>query len=212
MALVDMYEIKNFMDLGLAREVMNIYHVVRESGSIDAADINQAFIDWVLPAVVDVQVTNLTHTRLETVSLGDPTDFAIWNLTGFPGGVVGEGSPTFAASRIQFLQETKSIRHGWKRFPGLPETLVNFNTGVASLVTTLQNIADQICTGWEIATTPGTVICRFAIIGRICAEVDAAGVCLAYRLPENDAELEFYIPSQGIGRSTIGSQNSRKTV
>lgn len=210
MALSDWYELKNFQTQGLAGSVMNIYHVVRESGSIDAADINQAFLDWVLPQVVDVQVSALSHVSLETTNLGDPTDFAFWNLSGTPGGVAGEASPTFAASRIQFLRERTDMRHGWKRFPGLPETLVQANTAVASLIATLQNIGDAITTGWETAANPGTVICRFGIIARVCAEFDATGACVSWRLPENDTELEFYIPSQAAARTTIGSQTTRK--
>lgn len=211
MAFVDWYELKHHQAFGAFGNILNVYHFERQGALTDAALINQAFLDTVIPTLRALQVTSVTHTLLETQNLGVESDFQSLSLSGLGGtGGAGEGAPSFAASRIQFLRERTDMKHGWKRFAGIAETALNFNTLQGTYPTTLENLGQLIVDGLETAAVPGTTVARYGIIARICAEVDAGGVCLSYRMPENDAELEFYYPSQFIARTTIGSQNTRK--
>lgn len=104
------------------------------------------------------------------------------------------------------------MKHGWKRVIGAAEGHINGRLLVPAYQTDLQTYADAIIAPWETAANPGVTVCTFGIIARICAETDAAGVCIKYRLPENDAELEFYKPTQASALATLGTQTSRKDL
>lgn len=213
MALTDFYEIIDRQFIGSSpRPALNVYHVMKRVVSANAATAAQAFVDWVLPAVVDIQSEVVVHRTLTARNLGNDTDFVEVALGDVPGGIVATDHvmPSFVAAGIQFLRERMDIKHGWKRYVGITEANVGGNTLGASLVTTLNNTGAQIVTPWELAGMPGTLMFDFAIIARVCAEVGPLGGCLKYRLPENDAELEFYLPSEAVAKTSPRSQNTRK--
>lgn len=211
MALTDWFELKHTQDIGASFPVLNVYHFRREGVTWNSTLINQAFLDSVVPTLRALQVPQVRHGKLITQNLGEPTDFNEVSLGLLPGtATAGDVAPSFTASRIQFLRERTDMNHGWKRYAGIPEVNLNLNTLSGTYPTTLQNLADILTDGIELASSPGVVIARLGIIARVCAEVDAAGVCVSYRMPENDAELDFYIPDNAVGRSTVGSQASRK--
>lgn len=209
MALVDWYELRHGQTLA-GQQLLNVYHAQRLGGLITAFEIATAFIDWVLPFVLALESVNVAGTTLVVQNLGTPTDFVEFNIAATVGTLTGEVEPTFVAPRAQFLRERTDMKHGWKRIPGVTELHVTTNSLSAAYITALQNYASQVVLPWETAASPGVDVARFGVIARVCAEFDALGVCISYRLPENDGELQFYLPDQGLARTTVGSQTTRK--
>lgn len=211
MALSDWYELIDEAFIFNTQRVLNVYHAERASTAFDAGDVALAFFDSVLVHVRALQSAQINHTRILCQNLGDPLDFDELALTGQVGGipVTSDMLPFFVAPRVQFLRDRTDMRHGWKRIVGITEEHINNNNVGGSYGGFLTTYGQAVVDPWELASNPGVTVAQFGVILRICAEFDAAGVCLNYRLPENDAELQFYKPQQFIARATVGHQTTR---
>lgn len=210
MALNDWYELKLKGSYGAFDNTLMVFHFERLAGLYTALEINQAFIDTIYPLLFSFVSSSHTWDEIETKNLGDPLDFQQLSLGSVPGSVAGDTVASFVAYKLQFLRERTDMKHGWKRIPGVPESLVAGNGVAAAAVTALTTLGTALVAPIEIAAAPGVDVARFGIIARICAEFGPAGACLSYRLPENDAELTFYQPTQFVAHNLVASQVSRK--
>jgi len=208
-ALSDWYEVRH-RQFFASREILNVYHALRSGPAFTAADVAQAFIDTILPLVEAIEGTTVSGLSLVVTNLGNATDFQEVDISTSQGTLVGQLYAPFVAPRIQFFRERTDMKHGWKRYTGATEDVLSGEAITISYQAALQALADAIIGDWEEASAPGVTVANFGIIARVCAEFSGAGVCLSYRLPENDAELEFYLPTSAQARTVVGSQNTRK--
>jgi len=211
MPLSDMYELKHYMAFGAVQDVMNVYHFERQSAEVNAEDLATKFAEQVVPGIRSVQTAGLDHLRLEARNLDDPTDFYIVSLAGLSGTVTGERLNTFTSYKIQFLRRRTDMKHGYKRIPGVAESDVNGEVISSTPLAALNSYADGLTAGIDNGGEPPVTLFRFAIIARICAEFNSTlGICVEYRLPENDLELKYYIPTQYNVSQLVTSQVSRR--
>lgn len=189
----------------------NIYHVERANAGESAQDINDAFTNSVLPDIRGLQTTQYTNTDLITFNLGDPLDFHTFDLASQAGFRTGINSPSFVAAGMRFPTLSRLVRSGQKRFAGLTEN--DYVDGVldATAQALVEAIGDALIGNW-LATSDSHVVCNYAIINRVCDEVDpVTGKCLQYRLPEPPETPVFYIPNARQLNTAVTSQVSRKT-
>jgi len=121
MALADIYQVKHFQDFQ-GEEVLNVYFYERSLGTGGAVDLANDWQDAVLPAVNQIQSSNILNVRLDVASLGDAADFDVATL--IDGGLlVAESMPIFNAISYTFKPDTRAVRHGGKRYCGVPESV-----------------------------------------------------------------------------------------
>lgn len=133
MALDDLYMVKHFQTFQ-GQECLNVYFYEKTLGSGAAENLAADFQDVVLPAVNQVQSTNVLNVDLDVSNLGDTADFDV--LTLIDGGMLdAESLPAFNALSYTFKPDNRAVRHGGKRFVGVPEsvTVVNDITGATYL-------------------------------------------------------------------------------
>lgn len=210
MALDDLYQITHkFTAYG--KPMNNAYHAERANPGETAQDVNDAWVNSILPSIRLLQPDSYTNVEAVCFSLGDDTDFHTQAIgsAGLRGSVAE--SPSFLAAAVKFPTLIRGVHSGQKRFAGLMESDVNFGTLVAGTQTLVENIADDIIGDW-LASSDSHIVCNYVIIKRVCDEVDPiTGKCLQYRLPK-DAEIpEWYTPSTHVLNTDVSSQVSRKT-
>lgn len=211
MALADWYEVLDKHNAG-GVNLLNVYHVERDSGSITAADVAEAFEDDILTPLLSLQDNRIVHTAIEVRNLVTETDFHVRSPspnTGLKTAI--SGFAQFYACAIQFNRTRNDMKHGQKRWMVGIETDASDSTWESAFLTAMETMRDPLLTDWEKASGPGVPICRYGIIARVC-DVFEQDPCLQYRLPELDTELRFFKPISAIIRNQIRSQVSRKRL
>jgi len=212
MALSDMYELRLKSRFGLQVGTLNVFHCQRASAVYGADEVATAFFDTVIPKLLLAQSSTMVYEELEVYSLGDPADFFTLDLGAINGSISGEVLPAFNSVGTRFLRTRRDIRHGYKRFAGIPEAHQNGGVLTSSAALLWQAVADAIVADWEITADPGITVANFAVILRVCAEIGPLGVCIKWRLPETDAELEFYLPEAAVLANVITHQTTRRAT
>jgi len=209
MALSDIFEVKVF-GLMLSQPTLNVFHVVRAGGVIDAGNIYQGWYNTVLPAWYPLVSEDYWFQRVLVRNLGEPTDF--YDVT-YEGDVVAGGKtgldnlPPHDAVTVRFNRADLSMRHGYKRFAGLVETDVINGVVETTVLNAWQDFADVMVGDWENAT-PETM-CNLIVLQRIKDVAESSGKTI-YRLPETDEELAFYQPYSALAYHQVSTQVSRK--
>jgi len=179
MALADLFVVKHFQTFE-DQSCLNVYTFERSIGTGGAVDLASDFNSEVLPAVNQVQSTNVTNNELDVACLGDTADFDVYTLVG--GGLLeAESLPAFNALSYTFKSDDRAVRHGGKRYVGVPEsvTVVNDITGATYLgyMETLRGILANPVVGAANTWRP-------VLVKRIKYAVpDSSPVRYAYRLP-----------------------------
>lgn len=202
MALVDVYELR-FSGLAANENWNSIFHVLRDNGSLDAQDMVSVAVNGILPLFLLACPTSTTCTKAAARSLGDPLDFYEASLVGQSGQRTGDSLGSFVGPWLRFTRKRNDMHHGYKRLPGLSETDVTGGVIQAGLTTALTNLANELVAFWHEPGTPATAVCTYIIVKRV---LDAG----KYRLPEIDAELVYYAPSNYAIGASFTTQNSRK--
>lgn len=206
-----MYELKHFMAFGAVQDVMNVYHFEKLNPALDAEDLATRFNQQFIPGLRAIQTAGLDHLRLEVTNLDDPTDFYILSLAGLSGTVAGERLNTFTAYKVQFLRRRTDMKHGFKRWPGVAEADVNGEVIQSTPLAGVTAVAEQLVNGLDDQGEPPITLFRYVVIARVCVETSpGSGICVSYRLPENDLELEYYTPTQHNVSQLVTSQVSRR--
>jgi hypothetical protein len=123
----------------------------------------------VLPDIFAIESVDVVGTQL-TGNLRSNITFALENgvtlpiLTAFPNGArTGDPLPPYSCWTFKYLRPQTSLRHGFKRFPGVAESDQNKGlvTGDA-IITALNDLATTLQTGLPAYTVsagvPGTLI------------------------------------------------------
>lgn len=210
MALIDVFQLThNYSAFG--EPMANIYHALRENSGETAQDINDAFVNTVMPAIELLWTQAYTSIDLVCFNLGDPEDFHTQSGAGLDGTRVGANEPTFVAAGVRFPSLNRNIRSGHKRFGGMMEADVDNGDLIPATVTLVEDIADDLIGDW-LASSDSHHVANYIILKRVCDEVDpVTEECLKYRLPEDLEVPVFYIPTSRVVNSSVTSQVSRKT-
>jgi len=115
----DIYQVKDFQVTAAGVNLLNTYFY-QGTGDGIAGDMGQAFVDAILPLVLETQPTDITHFKLEVASLFDPTDFAVSNPAADGVWAVGALTPFTALNYTLFIP-TRAIKKGSKRIGTVPE-------------------------------------------------------------------------------------------
>ncbi len=213
MPLVDFWQLKDNQILG-GTNVLNVYHLKRILGGATATQVGQAFIDTILTTgFLSLQDSNLTRTTVEVENLGDETDFASLDSSAKIGTDTGDHPAIFNAATIQFNRTRIDMKNGQKRYLMGAEGDAVDGVWDAAFLTTFGAVAATIVSKWEEAASPGVDVCEFVILKRFCV-VSGQDPCLAYRLPNTNAEIDdkHYVPLTTTQRARIRSQVSRKKL
>lgn len=210
MALTDVYQLThNYVAFG--EPMANIYHAFRDNSGETAQDINDAFVNSIMPDIELLWTLAFTSVDLVCFNLGDPTDFHTQSGAGLDGARAGANEPTFVAAGVRFPSLNRLIRSGHKRFGGLIETDITDGAIIAGTVTLVENIADALIGDW-LASSDSHVVANFIILKRVCEEEDPiTEKCLKYRLPEPPDVPLFFQPTSRVVNTLATSQVSRKT-
>lgn len=212
MALSDFYEIRD-AQVFAGRNMLNVYHVKKVLGGIDASDVKDAFINHIVEDhLVLLQPDTVSRTTITIENLGDPTDFFIVDSSTLPGQRVGQTLPGFNAATIQLVRARNDMKHGQKRYFVGGEADQNNGLWGGAFITLLQALGTDLVTPWEKDATPGIDIVEMVVLQRYCI-VPAQDPCVGYRLP-NAAEIDtsYYVPQSTIVRAQVRSQVSRKVL
>lgn len=209
MALVDMFQVTHvFNAFGVTMN--NAYHVERANPGETAQDVNDSFVNSILPAIRLLQPDTFTNVEVVCFNLGLDTDFHTQAVGNDGLRVSAADSPSFLAAAVKFPTGIRGVHSGQKRFAGLLEADVSFGTLVAGTQTLVNNIADDVIADW-LASSDSHIVANYVIIQRVCDTVPPPGdPCPQYRLPVSDAELEFYTPTTHVLNVNVSSQVSRK--
>ena len=211
MALSDFWELKDNQVLA-GKNILNVYHVKRIKTLADATEVATAFINTVLDdGLIQNQAEDLTRTTIDVANLGDPTDFISIDSSSLPGQLLGEWPAAFNVAAIQFNRTRNDMKNGQKRFTMFDEGAQADGVYIASAIAVLEDLRDDVMGVWQIDAQPGVDIVEFCILKRFCI-VPAQDPCVAYRLPDTDAEADdnHYVPIAGVVRANVKSQVSRK--
>lgn len=211
MAFSDWYELIDQQTIS-GQIINNVYHVVRASPTFTAENMVQAYRDSILSVMLPLQTTGLKHNVLSARSLDDPLDF--YSIAPVPGDgtLVGLQLSSYISATIQFNRLRTDMKNGQKRFFVGSESELAANFWVGAFLVDVAALGDAITTTWEEAAAPGVDVCNYGILKRVCIIQPPPVPCPGYRLPENDAELIFYIPTTAVARPTVRSQVSRKQL
>lgn len=212
MAIEDFYEVLDHHNAG-GVQVLNVYHVERDSGIITSALIAEAFEDSILTPLLLLQDDRIQHTEIAVRNLGDPTDFnSRAPVPNLGTRITGAGFAQFYAAAIQFNRTRTDMKHGQKRFFAGVEPDQEDGTWNGGFLTALESIRDPLLTDWERASAPAVPVCRYVILQRVCV-VPGQEPCLKYRLPDvTDEPIVKYTPVTAIIRDRVRSQVSRKKL
>jgi len=185
----------------LSNQVMNVFQYQLQSPDpINFFDDGQTIIDeWrtdlgaVLAPLMGQEVQ---YNDLVIQNLSEPTE--IWEgsfTTPLQGSVVGDVLPPYASWGFLLRRQSGVTRNGYKRFPGVPESLQINGTPTVGASTLLNALAVRLGDPYSIALVdPSPEIQLFPVIVR----KDAAGL------------MTINQPVVGAVFRTLGTQNSRK--
>lgn len=179
MALSDLYQLTHFQEFE-GQECLNVYFYETIDGDGGATPLLVAWQEVILPLVNQVQSTNVSNVSVRAINLGDTADFDDTPVIG-GGALAAESLPAFNALSYTFKSNDRAVRHGGKRYVGVPEsvTVVNDITGETYLgyMEDLRIVLDDNLVGTTDTWRP-------VLIKRIKTAIpDTLPVKYTYRLP-----------------------------
>lgn len=211
MALKDIYEV---IDVAQAAGIalLNVYHVFKSDPSFVAADIAEAFEDTVLTPLLPLQNATVTHVQITARNLDDDTDFDTRVPSPAVGARVGANMTTFNALSVQMNRTRLDMRNGQKRFVAGNEIDTNGINYLSAFILEAGTMVGALLNPWVVSGLPLVDVCDYVILQRVCVIQPPPEPCVEFRLPETDAEVQFFNPSTAVLRTVIRSQVSRKLI
>jgi hypothetical protein len=176
-------------------DCFNVYHYYQSAGSVGAQYLNAAFLTEVLPSVISVQSSDVTHHSLLATNYDDFADYYFSALTSDNVGLEGTSSlPAFVGWTYRYIRAERGHHHGRKCIPGIATGDQVDGEAVSGLATALGNLGTVL--GDDISFSGSTFSPR---IMRAPNTIK----------PSYDNARNFY-PVNGVVYVRISSQNSRK--
>lgn len=119
-----------------ANPIQNVFYYESPAGGTSATALAGAFDTTVLPKIADIQSTHLNYYAIDVLDLDDLNNFAYLVPTTQHGawGVGVDPLPMFMAWSFKYHRATYASRHGWKRFAGLEEGMIDGNVPETSMI------------------------------------------------------------------------------
>lgn len=172
----------------------NIYFYESNGQNNSAANLITAWESNVHPSIMDMTTAAITYNRMECVNLDEPGDFHEQSFDAPPnqGVLIGDSLPPFVCWRFQYMRATRLVRHGWKRFAGVPEAWV----------------ADGVISGHGTEILALETALGATIVGGLGLNYEPK---IARRIPVVGQPTEYELfPIAEVAFRGISSQNSRK--
>lgn len=216
MALVDMYVLILKGMLG-GQQHVNVFQYEKQEVAIDPGDAIEPLIDSFIDVFFggltgdldsDLFTLGCSYTEIEAYNLADPTAFGTRSIAFSGLQSTSEGMPKFVAYGFFSNRRSRAIRRGMKRFAGVPEIAANAGVIAANFLADLEFLAANL--GLTM-TTPITAEFTFdpVVIKRVKYTTSEGKT--AYRFPETDGELDFFLADDWTPYTELTSQNTRKT-
>lgn len=207
LTLADVYQIIVRQAYG-STKVDNVfyYNTVDSGGS--AADLRDAFLTTMAPAIRQLQASFFTWQSIDTMSLGNEADFEKYPVT--LAGLAGSGDvlPIFNAVGFTLNPVTRAVRPGSKRIAGLLEAVVT--EGVITEPTFVANVEalrikfDDVLVGSDASYQPVIVKRKKTLIaGTVPPQYK-------YELPKAGDPLVLGLVKSATSNLKVTSQVSRK--
>lgn len=103
------------------RSLESVFFFDHTAGSGTALTLAELLEDGCLSLMNDLQTQFVKNKSIEVINLGELSDFISYPLTG-EGGWAGDSLPPYAAVGYTMKLNTRAVRHGGKRFSGVPES------------------------------------------------------------------------------------------
>lgn len=99
----------------------NVFFYDHTAGSGNALTLAELLETGCLALINDLQTQFVKNVSIDVINLGDLSDFISYPITG-EGGWAGDSLPPYAAVGFTMKVNTRAVRHGSKRFSGVPES------------------------------------------------------------------------------------------
>lgn len=204
MALNDVYQLVDVMSYD-GQQMLNVYFY-QQRAAILAGDIPQqladAFVDVVLPDILEIQTTDVSHTEIRVTNLFNPSEVAT-SLISEAGARAGDDTEApFVAMGFRLRQDNGALRNGSKRIGGVYSTIDTDGVVVDSgTITRLLAIGVSLVLGLDAGIVANAFLP--VIVGRILEGGD-------YRLPANIGEAVIGTVVDALYNANTTSQTSRK--
>jgi len=189
MALSDIYELTLAQLYGAGGERLLTKWYYQKAGSGESAsDLAEHFFGTgsMLARLNAFQSTKIVNETVRVINLGDLADFADVTLTG-GGALATDAAPAFCAVGFTLKLDTRAVRPGSKRIPGVSEAdqadgiIVN-----AGVITDINLAAVQMA---EDIAGDSAELYRPVVLKRVHIVEAGPPARDFYRLPETDEEL-----------------------
>jgi len=205
MALGDVYMVKDKHHSAQGVEYLNTYFYQGTGAGISLGLANY-FEAGLIPAVADLQATDINHYEVEVLSLFDPTDYAIVSID-VDGTWTVETSAPFLAIGFTLAVPTRAIKKGSKRIGPVPEdAVVNGVITDAGYIALIEIVRAAM---GAIAADPGDITATYqpVVVKRVREGTPGD---YTYRLPVSFGEAEFANVTATLVSLNVTSQVSRK--
>lgn len=184
-------------------ENLNVFHyqVYEQTGLDDLWQVGQGIIDsWageLTSYLQDVISSQIVFDGMDIRNLTNTTEIFTGNFTDpFAGGVTGDVLPPFASWGFLYRRATTITRNGYKRFPGVPESLQANGVATSAALEDLNALATVLTGPIEASgITPG--VYDISMLPRIVRK-------------NTLGELVTSQPVTAVDYRAIGTQNTRK--
>jgi hypothetical protein len=187
MPLNDIYMLTLIQEWGTGGKRMNnVFFYEHTAGEDNHVGLGFAFATQILPDINSLQCNIVRNYSVNVVNLGDLGDFGDTVVSG--GGLYEEQSlPIADAIGYTTKLNTRAVRHGGKRFSGIPESVqANGIVTVSGYLTYMETVRGHLMN--ELTAIGDTWLP--VVIKRVREEIPGTvPQQYTYRLPETDGEL-----------------------
>lgn len=183
----------------LGQEVVNVYFYRQTAGLTEAAaDLADLYVSTILPELVNIQSTQVTHTQIVCNNVDNLSDYVELPLTVDNTGLEsGEALPPYACYAFRFNRATRAVRNGQKRIAGIVEAGQSNGVAVSGDLPQLSTIASVMAQ--QLTSTDNTF--QPVIYHRFPADVTH---------PHPPLSLGTDYDISGVQYVRISTQNTRK--
>lgn len=140
------------------QQCLNVWHYRKQSAHVagDAQNLAAAFNVTVCAAIATMCNSQVNFGLIDVINLADPTDYYVQESSAVSGAVSSTSpGPRFLAYSFQQPRTRRDGRHGYKRFVGVSEELVDANglNPTGALIAAIPNVATAIS---QIITSGGS--------------------------------------------------------
>jgi len=119
MATGDHLELIDWMSIQ-GVDCFNVFHYLQTGGTNGAQYLNAAYLTDVLPSIVAIQSSDVTHHSVLSTNYDDPSDYYFSALTTDNVGLEGTNSlPAFVGWTFRYIRSERGHHHGRKCITGV---------------------------------------------------------------------------------------------